>query len=145
VFGPNGETYTRSEDMPGHDIPESDTAAWEANQEKLYIDQVVFINKQILPIIDQILAESTTPPVIILQGDHGTDGINRMAIFNSYFVPEKMKEQLYPGISPVNTFRLLFDCLFGTRYGLLDDVSYYSYATTLYDFSINPNTRQECK
>ncbi len=145
VFGPNGETYTRSEDMPGHDIPESDTAAYEANQEKLYIDQVLFINKQILPIIDEILAESQTPPVIILQGDHGTDGLNRMAIFSSYYVPDVMKSQLYPAISPVNTFRLLFDSLFGTAYGLLPDVSYYSYATTLYDFSINPDTRPECK
>ena len=46
-----------------------------------------------LPIIDQILAESPTPPVIILQGDHGTDGFNRMAILNSYYVPDEMKEQ----------------------------------------------------
>ena len=144
VFGPNGETYTRSEDMPGHDIPESDTTAWEANQEKLYIDQVLFINKQILPIIDEILAESQTPPVIILQGDHGTDGQNRMAIFSSYYVPDDMRSQLYPAISPVNTFRLLFDSLFGTAYGLLPDVSYYSYATTLYDFSVNPDTRTDC-
>jgi hypothetical protein len=145
VFGPNGETYTRPEEVPGHDIPGSDTAAYEANQEKLYIDQVIFINKEILPIIDEILAKSETRPVIILQGDHGTDGQNRMAIFSSYYVPDEMKEQLYSGISPVNTFRLLFDSLFGTNYGLLPDVSYYSYATTLYDFSLNPDTRQECK
>jgi hypothetical protein len=145
VFGPNGETYTRPEEVPGHDIPESDTAAYEANQEKLYIDQVIFINKQILPIIDQILAESGTPPVIILQGDHGTDGQNRMAIFSSYYVPDEMEERLYPGISPVNTFRLLFDSLFGTGYGLLPDISYYSYATTLYDFSVNPDPRQDCR
>jgi hypothetical protein len=145
VFGPNGETYTRPEDVPGYDIPETDTVAWETNQERLYIDQVVFINNQILLIIDQILAESATPPVIILQGDHGTDGLNRMAIFSSYFVPDEMMGKLYPGISPVNSFRLLFDNLFGTEYGFLPDVSYFSYATTLYDFSLNPDTRQECK
>lgn len=145
VFGPNGETYQRPEDVPGYDIPASDTAAVEANQEKLYRDQVIFINSQILPIIDRILAESATPPVIILQGDHGTDGINRMAILESYYVPDAVREKLYPSISPVNTFRLLFDSLFGTTYGLLPDVSYYSYATTLYDFSINPDTRLECK
>ena len=44
VFGPNGETYQRPEDVPGYDIPASDTAAVEANQEKLYRDQVIFIN-----------------------------------------------------------------------------------------------------
>jgi hypothetical protein len=71
----------------------------------------------------------------------GTDGLNRIAIFNSYYVPDEMQSQLYPAISPVNTFRVLFD----PAYGLLQDVSYYSYATTLYDFSINPDTRQECK
>jgi hypothetical protein len=145
VFGPNGETYLRPEDVPGYDIPSSDTAAVEANQERLYLDQVIFINSQILPIIDKILAESKTPPIIILQGDHGTDGLNRMAILESYYVPDEMREKLYPSISPVNTFRVLFDSLFGTTYGLLPDVSYYSYATTLYDFSINPDTRQECK
>ncbi len=145
VFGPNGETYTRSEDMPGHDIPESDTAAYEANQEKLYIDQVLFINKQILPIIDEILAESQTPPVIILQGDHGTDGLNRMAIFSSYYVPDDDEGAALPRHQPGQHLPLLFDSLFGTEYGLLPDVSYYSYATTLYDFSVNPDTRQECK
>jgi len=145
VFGPNGQTYTRPEEVPGHDIPETDKEAWEANQERLYIDQIVFINKQILPIIDQILAESETTPVIILQGDHGTDGLNRMAILNSYYVPEEMQSQLYSSISPVNSFRLLFDSLFGSEYGLLPDISYYSYATTLYDFSINPDTWLECK
>jgi hypothetical protein len=145
VFGPNGETYLRPEDVPGFDIPEGDIAAQAANQKKLYRDQVIFINKQILPIIDDILANSSTRPVIILQGDHGTDGMNRMAILNSYYMPGDIQSQLYPGISPINSFRLLFDGLFGTHYGLLPDVSYYSYATTLYDFSVNPDTRQECR
>ncbi|MGA9396868.1 MAG: hypothetical protein WBV22_01300 [Anaerolineaceae bacterium] len=145
VFGPNGETYQRPEDVPGYDLPAGDTAAQEENQKKLYRDQVIFINKQIIPIIDKIISESPTRPVIILQGDHGTDGLNRMAILNSYYVPEAVQTRLFPGISPVNSFRLLFDGLFGTHYGLLPDVSYYSYATTLYDFSINLDTRQECK
>ena len=37
-----------------------------------YTDQVQFTNKKIIETIDKILLESDSPPIIILQGDHGS-------------------------------------------------------------------------
>ena len=48
-------------------------------------------------------------------------------------------DQLYPTISPVNTFRVLFNTYFGTNYPLLEDVSYKSPIPHIYDFTKIPN------
>lgn len=115
----------------------------------LYSEQVTYINSQIIPIIDSILTQSEVRPIILLQGDHGFDPPNRMEILNAYLAPDEVKDQLYPGISPVNSFRLLFDVYFKGSYGLLPDTSYYSNYATPYEYEIvldgNPacHTRDE--
>jgi acetolactate synthase regulatory subunit len=103
-----------------------------------YIDQLVYMNYSMEKIIDTILKQSATPPIIILQSDHGpaSDGIQdnpsylqvheRTTILNAYYVPDAIRAKLYPGISPVNSFRLIFDGLFKAHYPLLPDRSYYS-------------------
>ncbi|MBN2676600.1 MAG: hypothetical protein JXR32_00895, partial [Anaerolineaceae bacterium] len=110
----------------------------------LYTDQVTFINSQIIPIIDEILAGSEIQPIIFLQGDHGFDPPNRMEILNAYLVPDVVKAHLYPEISPVNSFRLLFDTYFGADYGLLPDRSYYSNYATPYEFELIKDPNPDC-
>jgi hypothetical protein len=78
-----------------------------------YPDQVTYLNSRILPIIDGILERSAVPPVIVLQGDHGspelrTDG-RRMDILNGYHLPGDGSRRLYPTVTPVNSFRIIFD------------------------------------
>jgi hypothetical protein len=41
---------------------------------------------------------------------------------------------LYPGISPVNTFRVILNTYFSAALPLLDDRSYFSRMTRPYDF-----------
>jgi hypothetical protein len=110
----------------------------------LYVGQVSYINNQIIPIIDSILARSEVKPIILLQGDHGFDPPNRMEILNAYLVPDVVKEQLYPGISPVNSFRLLFDAYFGAGYPLLPDESYYSNYATPYEYEVVQDSNPGC-
>jgi hypothetical protein len=91
--------------------------------------------------VDTILAESEVPPVIIIQGDHGpwlqpTD--KRMRILAALYLPGH-EEQLYPTITPVNFFRVVFNSYFGGDYELLEDVSYFSPVPKLYNFSEVPN------
>ena len=139
VFGPNGEQVENPPPFPetGYDIdPEL--------IKQLYVDQVTFINSQILPLIDQIIAQSEVEPIILLQGDHGFDPPNRMEILNAYLVPDEVKDALYPGISPVNSFRLLFNDYFGGDYPLLPDVSYYSNYATPYEYTIVQDVRPGC-
>ena len=91
-----------------------------------------------------IIENSDIPPIIILQGDHGPshfDNASRMGILNAYYFPDA-KAGLYPLITPVNTFRLLFQTYFGEDLKLLEDVSYYSEYPEAYQFEIIPNPCQ---
>jgi hypothetical protein len=108
-----------------------------------YLAQVKFINKFILPGLKTLIEKSAIPPVIILQGDHGPtledDPAAQLKILNAYYLPEGA-EALYNTISPVNSFRVVFNSYFGAEFPLLEDVSYYSNRSRRYDFSPVPNT-----
>ncbi len=113
--------------------------AWGGTANKqAYIEQVRFANQQMLDTVDAIRSASTTPPVIILQSDHGSwtgrfDGNppladvmrERMSILNAYLVPDSVRELLYPTITPVNSFRAIDKGLFGESIALLPDRSWY--------------------
>ncbi len=108
--------------------------------EKGYVNQLQFLNKKMLAAIDTILVESKTPPIIIIQGDHGPwlqPKNRRFWILNAYYLPEH-KTAPYPTISPVNTFRMVFNLYFGGRYAMLDDISYFTPVPSLYDVSKVP-------
>lgn len=108
---------------------------------KGYKNQLTWLNTRVEAGIDVILKNSSTPPIIILQGDHGPWLQPRerlFRIFNAYYLPGH-SDKLYPSISPVNTFRLVFDEYFGGQYPLLEDRSYYSPVPNLYDFSEVPH------
>ena len=49
-----------------------------------------------------------------------------MRIFNAYRLPPDGNKLLYDSITPVNSFRLIFNYYFGTDYELLSDRSYRS-------------------
>jgi hypothetical protein len=108
-----------------------------------YTQQVEFINSRILVDIDQILKSSKNPPVIILQGDHGTRNENRHTILNAYYLPGA-DTNLYSNISPVNTFRLIFDEYLNGNFGLLPDKSYYSPANRPYQYEEKPELSPAC-
>ncbi len=115
VFGPNGELVAEDPGVEG--------------QFTGYRNNVAFIDSEILKVVDSILANSRIPPVIIIQGDHGSLLYNTptqlMGILNAYYIPGAMV-QLYPSITPVNTFRVIFNTEFGQNYPLLPDVSWFS-------------------
>jgi hypothetical protein len=103
-----------------------------------YVDQLVFLNGRILEAVGRIIRQSSTPPVIILQADHGpackelTKYPNpkavamRTSILNAYLLPRPARARLYPTITPVNTFRLIFDSCLGIPMTLLKDRTYYA-------------------
>jgi hypothetical protein len=112
---------------------------------KAYCDQIAFLDLKLEETVDRILAASPRPPVIILQGDHGRGTIQywdapepdqvyeRMAILNAIHFPGDTAF-FYDSITPVNTFRLVLNRLFGTSYPLLPDKSYFSTMTRPYVF-----------
>jgi hypothetical protein len=93
-----------------------------------------------LQAIDTIVANSETPPIIIIQGDHGPrlqPKDKRFWNVTAIYFPNH-KDKLYSTISPVNIFRLVFNTYFGGKYDILEDVSYFSPVPHLYDFSKMP-------
>jgi hypothetical protein len=92
-----------------------------------YLYAIEFINDQMLSIIQQILDNSNTPPIIIIQGDHayGNQYYYFHPILNAYYLPGIQTDPLYPMISPVNTFRVVFNEYFNGHYDLLPDFSYH--------------------
>jgi len=110
-----------------------------------YIDQMAFVNGKVAAAIEDILSKSKTPPVIVVQGDHGpcaffhhediekTYLADRLSILNAYYMPGAGRK-LYDTITPVNTFRVIFDEYFGANYKLLPDRSFYNRSSKPYDF-----------
>jgi hypothetical protein len=136
VFDPNGNpTYP----------PDfwNDQRMYPANlYEKGYLNQLPFLNKKMLQAVDTILTNSKVPPIIIIQGDHGPwlqPNDKRMWNLTAIYFPNH-KDKLYPTITPVNIFRLVFDTYFGGKYDTLKDVSYFSPVPNLYNFSQVPST-----
>lgn len=111
-----------------------------------YINQLIYLNGRLEQIFSDILETAATPPIIVLQADHGNLDVEgeRTAILNAYFLPEAEGHKPYPQISPVNTFRLILDNYFGGDYGLLPDQSFYSTYEAPFVFSMVPNTRGDC-
>lgn len=108
--------------------------------QKGYLNQLQYLNKKIIQAIDTIVENSETPPIIIIQGDHGPwmqPKDKRMWNLTAIYFPDH-KDKLYSTISPVNIFRLVFNTYFGGKYDILEDVSYFSPVPYLYDFSEMP-------
>ncbi len=112
-----------------------------------YVDQLMFINAKVQDAVDGILMKSSRPAIIILQGDHGPGSMydsedldsthvkERLSILNAYYLPGDREVPLYQGITPVNTFRLVFNAYFETDYELLRDESYFSTRSLPYAFT----------
>jgi hypothetical protein len=143
LFGRGGEYLNPEGPFTLRETPGGEEAASES---VLYRDQAFYITDRIARVVEFILQHSNEPPVIIVQADHGP-GIggnwqapdapslwHRLAILNLYYLPYGCQRQLYPSISPVNTFRLVLSCYFGLDYPLLEDRSYFSYWPREYSY-----------
>ena len=97
-----------------------------------YLGNLEYVNKKVKVLVDILLAKSDVPPIIILQGDHGLvererglieseEFVHRFEILNTYYLPNGGDELLYESISPVNSFRVVFNYYFDTDYELLED------------------------
>ena len=119
-----------------------------------YVDQLIFVNKKVEALVDAILSKSDAAPVIILQADHGPNSAyssttpyaeltdmqihERFNILNAYYLPENGSQLLYESITPVNSFRIVFNLYFGANYELLEDKSYFSHRNQRFKFFLVP-------
>jgi hypothetical protein len=122
-------------DSQGHVMAAQDRARIPLKE--LYKKAIAFTNRRLQRLVATILAERQRPVVIIIQADEGpwADILGdrrvmrnlyrrsqlRASIFNAYYVTPGCRERLYKTISPVNTFRIIFNHYFNIRLPLLAD------------------------
>jgi hypothetical protein len=150
VFDREGNSIPPERYDVGRDTWQGKQGATEEGKEA-YIEQLIFINSQIEKLVDEIINKSEEPPIIIIQADHGTQSSEdrdrpneellkeRFAILNVYYLPNEGNEKLYNSISPVNSFRIIFNHYFYTNYELLEDQSYYSTLDNYFNYTLIPN------
>ena len=105
---------------------------------KAYRDQSIFLTERVERTIEQILAQSPEPPVIILQSDHGswlryhpddveaTDLRERFSILNCIYMPDHKVEGLSDHMTSVNTFRVVLNEVIGANLPLLPERNEFS-------------------
>jgi len=117
VFGPKGENVS--------------PVNWSNFGDKqFYRGQCIFMSAELEKLIDALLGKSEIPPIIILQSDHGirphhpnivVGGDEWHKILNAMYLPGMDYSEIPDSISPVNTFRLIFNHYFGADHPLLED------------------------
>jgi len=114
--------------------PAAEGHLWDHADPSYYLQQYIFISNKMVETVMAILADSTRPPVIVIQSDHGyrgsrgrkkwvrkVDDAEATKVFNALYLPGVPPDTIDPSLSPLNNFRLIFNRCFGTRYPLLPD------------------------
>jgi hypothetical protein len=145
VFDRHGNYITLDEDIArGRDLN--------------YREQTLFTNELILRFLDDVLdVPAEERPIIVVAADEGPHPVRfkadeenfdwtqatdeelreKFAILNAYYLPDPPGDPgLYDTISPVNTWRVLFNTYFGGEVPLLEDRSYvFRDENHVYDFT----------
>jgi hypothetical protein len=102
---------------------------------KGYINQIQFLNNRIPDIARQIIAKSDRPVIIVIQGEHGIRDDNQLEIFNAlYFTGDKVN--INKALTPVNTFRIIFNQFFNGKFPILENHSYFSINEHPYELTL---------
>jgi hypothetical protein len=114
-----------------------------------YLEQLRFANSQIERIVGELLNRpASEQPIVVIQADEGpyprlgtrfpsswadepaADVRVKYGILNAYHLPGPRSEFTeYASITPVNTFRMIFNRYFGTQLAVLPDTSYATAST----------------
>ncbi|HEX3233682.1 MAG TPA: sulfatase-like hydrolase/transferase [Gemmatimonadales bacterium] len=107
-----------------------------------YLDQLICTNRIVLDLVTTLLRTSPSPPVIILQGDHGATSLEPLALvprkprsgvearaefgaFGAYYLPAGGTRALAGSITLVNLFRDILNYYFGLDIPRQPDSLYY--------------------
>ena len=149
LFGENGEDVSPRQFDPGRELMPHKLDPFIGSPEYVrqgYRNQSVFLTGRIERAVEQILKQSSEPPVIIIQSDHGawlhyhpndvdaTQLRERFGTLNAILIPGLKYEGLTDDANSVNTFRIVFNNVFGTSLPLLPRRNYFSNLTNPFQF-----------
>ncbi|HEX2606012.1 MAG TPA: sulfatase-like hydrolase/transferase [Flavisolibacter sp.] len=115
-----------------HGNPNPPDSLLEGNQgsKRMYVGYLKYANARFQGLIDQIIAKSAQPPIIILMGDHGfrhTPTDNTMNYFynlNAVYFPDRNYKDFADSSTLVNQFRLVLNSQFGQHLPILANKHY---------------------
>jgi hypothetical protein len=125
--------------------------AKEVDREQPYLAQVECINRMLLQTVGEILRTSEVPPIIILQGDHGTKFLGatgyaraelvppaaareRVGAFGAYYLPGGGAAAFGDTVTVVNVLGNVLRHYFGAQLPRAGDEQYISPAQFPYHF-----------
>ncbi len=114
---------------------ENPTNHWEyttiddETKKQLYLEQFIYVSKRMEKMVESILANSDTPPVILLLSDHGVreestgsrEKEHIYRVLNAVYLPDGDYSGFHSGIAPLNTLRIIFNNYFGQDYEMRPD------------------------
>lgn len=124
-------------------------------EKEIYLAQIKYANILIEDLVGEIFSNSEKAPVIVIQSDEGKYPIDntqydhkydwfkappddieeKLSILNAIYVPGVDKSIFYPTITPVNTFRIIFNQIFNSKMEILkDDVFLHQNNFNIYKF-----------
>ncbi len=106
----------------------TDLAGWSDDHDptvnSAFYGQLIWLNGQLLEVIDAVLDDYDEPPIIVVAADHGRKGPFRNEILAAFLLPDGGESAVYPSITSVNHFRAILDYYFELDLGLLEDKVY---------------------
>jgi hypothetical protein len=130
-------------DAEGHYVSREEL--YRLGVDEAYLQQLEYTNVRVRQLVTDLLAgPDDRDPIIVLQSDEGPhpaaleadqegyvfpaaptgELAEKLRVLNAYFLPGNGTPRPYDTISPVNTFRLIFDRYFGADLPLLEDRTY---------------------
>jgi hypothetical protein len=128
-----------------HRTPMWPRTAEESNEQEAkaaYVAQIKCVNSKLLGLASELLAKSRTPPIIVLQADHGNGRLGaefatlpkadpervdeRIDLFAAYYLPGQPVGVVYDSITPVNVLPRIFNHYFNAGISLQPDATYWS-------------------
>lgn len=113
---------------------------------RAFVDQLAYANRETIKLLRTLIdVPAAERPIVVLQSDEGphphlyshhqlelnpygksttAELKTKLQILNAYYLPGVEDPPLYPWISPVNTFRMVFDLYFDADFHMLPDESY---------------------
>ncbi len=136
---------------PADVAADSGPTNWRVAYRRGYQEQVVFTSRKTREMITQLLESyrdrSLPDPVIIVQGDHGPDTYTdwnnietsclreRYSILNALYLPGAPEGTVPQDLTPVNTFRIVFNQYFNANLPLAENRMYAFQLPFLYKFT----------
>ena len=145
ILVPHGP-YVFDRDGTYVDVEEEQDRSFRRN----YLGQLEFVNKKVTELVGALLSgPDEEDPIVIIQSDEGPGEApgnwaraspkawrKKFPILNAYYLPGVEDPGLYPSISPVNTFRKVFDLYFDADLPILPDRTFiYEDLRHLYKFT----------